>query len=285
MTQADGKFEEHVVIVGLGLIGGSIAAAVRKRFPDCKITAVGRSADRLQQAKDRDLVTDFATELSTKLLAGPAVVVCCLPVNMIADSVREMSTLCSKDVVLTDAGSVKASICSRIEEDPKAAARFVGAHPIAGGENGGFEFSDADLFVNRKCVITPSRDVQNNQRVKDFWSCIGCEISEMTPEDHDRVLALTSHLPHIAAAATASTVGKENLSLCGSGFRDATRIAAGNAQLWKAILSENRAAVLDAVDGMQSLLAQYRQALESGDDDTLQQLLAEAANIRTALDD
>ena len=283
MSQAEDQFEKHVVVVGLGLIGGSIAAAVRRRFSDCRVTAIGRSEARLEKAKQRGLITGFATQVSPELLSDPAIVVVCLPVDMISDSVCEIAACCTAETVITDAGSVKESICLAVEKDSPAAARFVGAHPIAGGENGGFEFSDADLFVDRTCVITPSDDGENNRRVAGFWKAIGCNVSEMKPAEHDRVLALTSHLPHIVAAATASAVGRENLPLCGSGFRDATRIAAGNAQLWRAILSENRAAVLGALEEVQTLLSAYRAALETSDDGALQKLLSDAADVRTEL--
>lgn len=284
MAQTEHIPEEHLIIIGLGLIGGSIAAAYRKRFPSSRVTAIGRSAERLEKAREQSLITDFATSATSEILTSGAFVVVCLPVDMIADAVSEIAELSNDSTVITDAGSVKETICKSITANPVAAEKFVGSHPIAGGENGGFEFADADLFVDRTCVITPTANAASVDRVSNFWESIGCDTIQMLPQEHDRVLALTSHLPHVAAAATAAAVGEENLSLCGSGFRDATRIAAGNAALWKAILTENREAVLAALEKLQRLLDQYRAALQTNDEETLQRLLAEAAAIRNQLD-
>ena len=288
MGQVQIQSEERIVIVGVGLIGGSVAAAYRIRFPDAEIIGVGRSSERLQQAKDAQLITGYATEFASELFAGRCLVVVCLPVDMIGDAVREIAGMSSADVVLTDAGSVKEVICEAVNSDPEAAERFVGAHPIAGGENGGFEYADPNLFDGRVCVVTTQKDGRpstvNLQRVSDFWKSLGCRIQTMSAADHDRILALTSHLPHVVAAATTSIVGAENLAMCGSGFRDATRIAAGSATLWKAILTGNREYVVSAISAAEQQLAEFRSVLESGDDQRLENLLAQAAECRSLLD-
>ena len=288
MGQTANQFERRVIIVGVGLIGGSIAAAHRKRFPDAEVIGVGRSSVRLQQAEDAGLVTGYATQYSAELFSGSCLVVVCLPVDMIAEAVLEISRISSTETVITDAGSVKAVICKAVGLDPNAVSRFVGAHPIAGGENGGFEFADPELFCGRVCVVTESQGVKPSaqalQRVSSFWSKIGCQVEVMSDVEHDRVLALTSHLPHVMAAATTSAVGSDNLSMCGSGFRDATRIAAGSPTLWKAILNGNRKQVVAAIIAAELHLVQFRQALESGDAQRLEELLAAAADCRSQLD-
>ncbi|MCA9047600.1 MAG: prephenate dehydrogenase/arogenate dehydrogenase family protein [Planctomycetaceae bacterium] len=283
MQNQNAPFEQQVIVVGVGLIGGSVAAAVRKRIPDCAVIGIGRSEQRLREAQRNGLLTDWRTELTSDLLTS-SVVVNCLPVNMIGPSVVETAALASDDVLITDAGSVKASICDQVQSDPRAARLFVPAHPIAGGEQSGFEFADADLFCGRVCVVVETSETDRVARAERFWNSLGARIVRMSAAEHDRVLALTSHLPHVIAAVTAATVGSENLDLTGSGFRDTTRIAAGSASLWTAILSGNRSQVVAALQAAETELRRFREALAAGHDTQVQQLLATAAQIRSTVD-
>lgn len=279
--------EQHVIIAGVGLIGGSIAAAIRHRAPHVQVTGVGRDASRLQAAQAAGLLTDIATELTPDHLRAPALVVVCLPVHLIADFVMQTAAVAGPETLMTDAGSVKASICQAVASDPRAAQAYVAAHPIAGGEQSGFEHAEADLFAGRTCVVIPPADDRQMaarfQRVCRFWRALGCEIREMSAQEHDRVLALTSHLPHLMAAATTSAVGPERLPLTGSGFRDTTRIAAGSAALWRSILCGNREQVIHAIDDAQALLAEFRQALSKESDERLEELLQAAVDCRSQL--
>lgn len=289
MGQTENQFEDKVVILGVGLIGGSVAAAVRQRYPDCQVVGIGRSEERLQAAMAAGLLTDWTTECTAELLGLRSVVVVCLPVHLIVDQVLTLADLCSDGVLITDAGSVKAEICTGIEQSEKASRLFVGSHPIAGGEQGGFEYADADLFEGKVCVvcdpdISSRAQSSNVERVSHFWRLLGCEIVRMSPEDHDRALALTSHLPHVIAAATTAAVGEENLRLTGSGFRDTTRIAAGSSSLWKAILAGNRKNVIAAIRRAEDSLREYRAALDCQDDDQVELLLERAAKCRSSLD-
>ncbi|MEZ6126261.1 MAG: prephenate dehydrogenase [Planctomycetaceae bacterium] len=287
MGQNAGFAEDRIIIAGVGLIGGSIAAAVRKRSPNTEVIGIGRSPDRLRQATEIGLLTGWATQLDSRLLSGRTLAVVCLPVDMIASTVREMAELASSDVLLTDAGSVKASVCDEILQDSRAADLFIGSHPIAGGENGGFEFSDSDLFRDRVCVVTadPARDGgMRLNRLRDFWKFLGARVEFMSAEDHDHVLALTSHLPHLMAAVTTNCVGPQNLPLTGSGFRDTTRVAAGSPSLWRTIFAGNRSSVVEAVAAAQRQLNEFQLALESRDDDRVEDLLRQASECRKSLD-
>ena len=283
MEAEQSQYERRVIVIGVGLIGGSIAAAVRKRFPDSEVVGIGRSEKRLQAAADVGLLTSWATTVSRELLSSSAVVVNCLPVHLIADNVIEVASIASDDVLITDAGSVKGVICEQIDSDARARELFVAAHPIAGGEQGGFEFADADLFEDRVCVIVNSQDSDRTARAKTFWAGIGCRIMPMTATEHDTKLALTSHLPHVMAAVTTSVVGNDNLPLTGSGFRDATRIAAGDAALWRSILAGNRKCVVESIRSAEDALRKYRTLLEANDDQSVEELLRLAAECRTQL--
>ncbi|MCP4786867.1 MAG: prephenate dehydrogenase/arogenate dehydrogenase family protein [Fuerstiella sp.] len=288
MAQDSEQFEDSVIIVGVGLIGGSIAAAIRQRHPGCRVTGVGRSEKRLAAAQKAGLLDDWATAVTGDMLQRPCVVVVCLPVNMIASQVCEVALMATEDVLITDAGSVKSDICNQVTTDRKSARLFVGAHPIAGGESGGFENAEAGLFDDRVCVVTPGERPDGDDgritRTSDFWSGIGCVVAQMTPREHDRILALTSHLPHVMAAVITSVVGPENLALTGSGFRDATRIAAGSATLWKEILAGNREQVVTAIQSAEQTLADFRTALMQRDDCRIESLLSKAAACRMSLD-
>ncbi|MEQ9411935.1 MAG: prephenate dehydrogenase/arogenate dehydrogenase family protein [Fuerstiella sp.] len=285
MEDTNSHFEDRVVIVGVGLIGGSVAAAVRQRYPDCDVVGVGRSEQRLAQAGAAGLLTEWHTKLTPEIFCQKSsVVVICLPVHLIAEQVLQIAGMASAETLITDAGSVKGTICRDVSRDATAEHLFVGAHPIAGGEQGGFEYAEAGLFTGKVCVVMESSDPERTHRARKFWGGIGCQIITMTADDHDQKLALTSHLPHIMAAVTTAVVGEDNLSLTGSGFRDATRIAAGDAALWKAILAGNRIEVVRAIAQAEGILGKYRAALQSADDAEVERLLQQAAACRSQLD-
>ena len=285
MQSEDPEFERRVIIVGVGLIGGSIAAAISRRFPAAEVIGVGRNIERLEAAKQAGLLTSWtrSEDLNESLLSAPALVVICLPVHLIAAEAKRLAAVSSDAVVITDAGSIKESICSAVSVDSPADSAFVGSHPIAGSERGGFEHAEAGLFEGRVCVVTPGTCEEKTNRVRRFWSAIGCRVLEMSPADHDRVLALTSHLPHVMASATALAVGEENLSMTGSGFRDTTRIAAGDPDIWRGILAGNRSQVVQALLRAEEFLAEYRSALEHGNDERVYSLLSDARAIRATL--
>lgn len=272
--------EQSIVIVGVGLIGGSIAAAVRQRFPECKVIGIGRNRERLKLATERGLLTDWSDQISAAAIPGGSLGIVCLPVDQIAGAVQ---LLVDADCELvTDAGSVKASVYAALDDISRD--RFIGSHPIAGSELTGFEHSDAELFVNRLCVVTPVNATSNNtERIVAFWKSIGATVQQMSPDEHDRVLALTSHLPHILAAVTSGCVTTELLPFTGTGFRDTTRIAAGSASLWTSILLGNAAHCVESIDAAERLLQSFRRAITSGDASTLESLLESAAQRRKSL--
>ena len=272
--------EQSIVIVGVGLIGGSIAAAVRKRFPKCKVIGIGRNRERMKLATERGLLTDWSDQISAVAIPGGSLGIVCLPVDQIA---RAVQLLVDADCELvTDAGSVKSSVYAALAD--LSPDRFIGSHPIAGSELTGFEHSDAELFVNRLCVVTPVNAASiNTERIVAFWKSIGATVQQMSPDEHDRVLALTSHLPHILAAVTSGCVTTELLPFTGTGFRDTTRIAAGSASLWTSILLGNATHCAESIDAAERLLQSFRRAITTGDASMLESLLETAAQRRKSL--
>jgi prephenate dehydrogenase len=270
--------EQTIVVVGVGLIGGSIAAAVRAIHPEIRVVGVGRNPDRLQEALQHGLITDWVQEISAASIPEGSLGVVCLPVDQIPQTV--VALLRAGCGAVTDAGSTKQAICDQLS----AESRFVGAHPIAGSEQAGFEHADAGLFRGRVCVLCPTGASPDAlQRVVEFWSSLGLTLKLLEPAEHDRILALTSHLPHVLAAVAAGVVTEEQLEFTGSGFRDTTRIAAGSADVWTSILIQNSDACVAAIAEAAGLLERFRQAISAGDGVALRALWETSAERRRKL--
>ncbi len=274
----------HVIIHGVGLIGGSVAAGVRKLWPNCRVTGIGRSAARLELAQQAGLLTDFANSTTEIDVVPNAIAVVCLPVDFIAPAVIQIAESTPDSILITDAGSVKESIQTAVAQSGKALSRFVGAHPIAGSEKGGFEHAEATLFNGRPCIVTTSdAGPVFEMRCRNFWSDPGATISVLTPAEHDRILAVTSHLPHVLAAVAASCLVDADRPYIGTGFRDTTRVASGDPTLWRQILTSNREQVLNAVRKAEQSLAQLASDLENANDDSVERFLSHAAKIRQGI--
>ena len=274
---------DAIAVVGVGLIGGSIAAAVRQRGLARRVIGVGRNLQRLEAARQAGILDEVAGDFGQVQSAD--LVVVCTPVDRIAEVVREAAQL-GPQTLITDAGSVKACIIDALAGTLPAGVNFVGAHPMAGSEKTGWEHARADLFVDRLCVLTPGKAAPEEAvaAVEQFWQSLGMRTQRMSPADHDRAVAASSHVPHVAAAALVSLIDESNAALVSTGFGDVTRIAAGDPGLWLAILQGNRAAVLAELDRLIAQLTAYRQALEADEAQTLLQMLEAARERRIGLE-
>jgi prephenate dehydrogenase len=278
---------DTVAIVGVGLIGGSIGLALREAGLAKRIVGIGRRASSLRKARQRGCVTTTTTRLA-RGVADAEIVVICSPVARIWDHLAEAADACPAGALITDAGSIKGQILDDLDRCfPKGLPRkvtFVGAHPLAGGENTGPQYAQADLFQGRACILTPTESVSSERlRVaKSFWTSLGARVVVMSAKEHDVAVAAISHVPHIAASALAAMTTSDQLNVVGTGWLDATRIAAGDVELWRQILSGNRSAVLNALDKFAKLLASFRKSLESGGDRRLQELLEAGRDNRLA---
>lgn len=280
---------QRIAIVGVGLIGGSIGLALRRRGLAEEVVGVGRRPVVLEKAVALGAIDRGTTNLVDGVAEADLVVVA-TPVGIVVDVVQAVAQLAPR-ASITDAGSTKAEICRslRAEEDGSGLrpGRFVGSHPLAGGHRTGPEHASGDLFVGRTVVVTPEDDTPPGlvQRMTEFWESLGAEVTLLSPEEHDRALAATSHLPHLIASALAAATPEEWLQLAATGWADTTRIAAGDAELWTQIFSQNRAAVLDALRRFEHQLAALDSAIADDDPAALHGLLQEGKRIRDALGD
>lgn len=282
-SESASALPKTVAIVGVGLIGGSIAAAVKARGAAGHVIGVGRNKARLEIARDRGWLDCISTDVAAAKDAD--FIIFCTPVDRIVSGVREIAAICRPGTLITDAGSVKGIICDELAEGLPADVEFIGSHPLAGSEKQGCEFADPQLLEGRVCVVTPVETTTRmaRDRARSFWKSLGATVRELTPAAHDRALAETSHLPHLAAATLAATLSFENRPFAASGFRDTTRIASGDPDLWTAILLSNADDVLHAFQKQEQIAERFRQALETRDAAKLRNLLNAAKSNRDAL--
>jgi prephenate dehydrogenase len=273
-----------VAIVGVGMIGGSIGKALRARRLATKVVGIGRSQASLDAAKRAGCVTDTSTDIAAA--AGADLVVVAAGVAAIPALLDAVDAVVRPGTLLTDAGSTKASIVTGWERRRRSRrGRFVGGHPIAGSHRRGPAAADGDLFAGRVAVVTPAKATPpaDADAIGDFWSAVGSTVFMMPPKEHDRILAATSHAPHVIAAALAAATPEATLAFTAGGWRDTTRIAAGDPDLWADILLDNAGGVGDAMKrfavGVERLLA----AIDRGDRRRLVELLTRAKDTRDAL--
>jgi prephenate dehydrogenase len=273
-----------VAIVGVGLIGGSIGLALRARKLAQRIVGIGRREETLKTAQRLGALTDWTLNLSQGVGDSELIVVC-TPVEQIPQHVLAAAGACPAGALITDAGSTKQTILAALNGTLDRTARFIGSHPLAGSEKQGPAEANAELFVGRTVVVTPTRrnSKQDFRDVEAFWRALGADVIQMTPAAHDRRLAASSHLAHLVAAALADAVRPADHPLTAGGFRDTTRIAAGDPELWTQILLDNRQNVLRALEPFERSLAAMQKALKSGSRAQLKRILTTAKIKRDAL--
>ncbi len=267
---------ERMAIVGVGLIGGSLAKAVKEKKLVGEVLGVGRSEERLESARKLGIIDRYSGRMN-EILGEADLVVVAGPVGVIVDLIREMIPFLKKGTIITDVGSVKKKIVKEVEAFIPGSLYFVGGHPIAGTENSGFEASFSTLFEGRKCIITPvsTTDSHALERVKELWTQVGSVVACMDSEEHDEVFAAVSHLPHIVAYSMVNSLLKAKgfekniFSFSAGGFKDFTRIAASDPVMWKDIALMNKDKLLSAIKLFQEYLEELKEAIEREDGERL----------------
>ncbi|HEY1188639.1 MAG TPA: prephenate dehydrogenase/arogenate dehydrogenase family protein [Gemmata sp.] len=276
---------DQITIVGVGLIGGSVGLAAKARAVAGRVVGVDRDPAVGARAVALGALDSATTDLAAGV-AGSQLVVVCTPVDRIADVILAGAPHARPGAYFTDAGSTKANIVAAVQGKLPAGVEYVAAHPLAGSEKAGAEHGRADLFANRVTVLIVGKfgaDWGRTVTVGRFWEALGSRVVLMNAEEHDRTVAFTSHLPHAVASAVAGVTPKEWLSLTAGGFRDVTRIAAGDARLWAAIFEANRDGTLAALAQFTDRMNRFRTLLEAGDREGLVQWLSEGKQVRDAL--
>jgi prephenate dehydrogenase len=275
---------DSLAIVGVGLIGGSVGLAAKARAAARRVVGIGRNSETLARARELGAIDEFTTDLAAGIRSADAVVFCS-PVDLIARQARQAAQYAMPGALFTDAGSTKGTIVRDLDGKLPDHVRFVGAHPLAGSERQGAEHASADLFAGRVCVLTPTAmsDPRAVERATLFWQALGCTVRRLTPEEHDLALATTSHLPHLLAALLAGQLPDKWRPFAATGFRDTTRVAAGDPALWTAIARENAAALSLALDRFDQRLQELRKAVLDQDGDGLTDILTAGKRGRDAL--
>jgi len=275
---------DTVAIVGVGLLGGSIGLALQRRGLARHVVGIGRRVTSLRRATDHHAVTATTTDVAQGVAAAELVIVC-TPVADIVNNVGQVAQHCSPSALITDVGSTKADIVRQLERRLEPEVLFVGSHPMAGSEKTGPEHATPDLFEDRVTVVTPVDTSAGEavDRIDAFWRSLGSRVIRMSPESHDRAVAMTSHVTHIVATSLAAATTQEEMLLVASGWCDTTRIAAGDPKLWRQILLSNRDQVLKSLDKFSSVLSQFRVALADGDEESVMQLLEAGKRTRDSL--
>ena len=298
-TGIEAPSEAHILIVGLGLIGGSLAAGLRANGFDGRITACDPNPAEIKRGITMGLIDHGDTRLAA--LAGQAtLIVLAVPVLAMREVFNQLAKVLpdaalegrEPRVVITDVGSTKAAVrdCAQAAFGHLPAGLVLG-HPIAGSEKSGVAAADPQLYLNHKVILTPGEQTAPAAvaRVRALWRGCGAEVLEMEVERHDQVLARTSHLPHLLAFSLVDTLARQDERLeifryAAGGFRDFTRIAGSDPVMWRDIFSANRDAVLTALDDFESGLARLRQAVEAGDGDAMLSIFDRASHARRYFD-
>ena len=276
---------DRLAIVGIGLLGGSVAKAARARGLAREIVGIGRDRARLQPAVDDGTLDRVAVDLCQGL-AGADLVVLAAPVLTNETLLERVWATAADDVVITDVGSTKAGlarVACRLGEARGLA--FVGSHPMAGSEQSGYAVARADLFEGATVIVTPT-DTTGPRALKmvtSFWEATGARVATLDPETHDRVVAAISHLPHLVADALVDAVLRFEpaaLAFAARGFRDTTRIAASDPTMWQEIFLGNRAALLDGIGAFRSALDALEALVRDGDAARLEAGLARIKRAR-----
>ncbi|MBL7249523.1 bifunctional prephenate dehydrogenase/3-phosphoshikimate 1-carboxyvinyltransferase [Alloalcanivorax marinus] len=277
----------RVAIIGLGLIGGSFAAALRAQGLAATVVAGSRSARTLEQGLALGLIDEGSQDLALAV-RGADLVFVSTPVSAMETVLTKLAPGLSERALITDGGSVKAAVIDQARRALGAHfTRFVPGHPIAGKEKSGVEAADADLYRHHRVILTPVVDTDPDaaRRVSELWTALGAEVLSMAPDHHDQVLAETSHLPHLLAFSLVDTLARQGDSTeifryAAGGFRDFTRIADSDPVMWHDIFRENRGAVLDALGMFRDGIDRFRRAIEDNDSDALMGIMTRANSAR-----
>ena len=281
----------RIALIGIGLIGSSIALAVRRAGLAEHVAVQSRRQETVDAAQRLGLGDSYTTD-PAQAVEGADLVIACVPVGAFAAVAQAIAPVLAAGAIVTDVGSVKQSVISQMQPHLPDNVHLVPSHPVAGTEQSGPEAGFAELFDNRWCILTPpaGTDLKAIERVRAFWEALGMHVEIMDAEHHDLVLAITSHIPHLIAynivgtASDAETVTRsEVMKYAAGGFRDFTRIAASDPTMWRDVFLHNKDAVLEMLGRFSEDLTALQRAIRWGDGETLFNLFTRTRDIRRGI--
>ena len=272
---------KHVTVVGVGLLGGSAALAIKAHDPSVRVAGVGRRKVSLDAALEVGAI-DTAHFDPAECVGQSDLVILATPVGAFERHLRAAVPALGPNVLITDVGSTKVSVVRLARRILGPGGPFVGSHPMAGSEQKGVRFSRADLFAGASCIVTPTADTPPDavDAVEAFWRTLGMRVVRRSPAAHDRAVARISHLPHMLAGLMMLLPAKNDLEVSSSGFRDVTRLASGDPEMWRDILLTNRSAILSALDRFSVDTAALRELIDQGDVEAIEKFLTRAKTRR-----
>ena len=273
-----------ITIMGVGLLGASFALALKKNRLCNSITGYGRNRENLLKAKELDIIDSFELDPASACEDADLIMLS-TPVGSFLDLVKVISPSLKKGAILTDVGSVKGRLVREIEKILPKSVHYIGGHPIAGSDRSGIDSANSGLFRNAKCIITPTENSAPDalEKIQALWKSLGSDILNLNPEEHDRIYASVSHLPHVVAYAMVNTVAdmdRSYLDFSGKGFMDATRIASSSEELWNDICLLNRDNLVEVIAVFQKNLQRLEQYLKTGNSDSLKNEFRKARILR-----
>lgn len=278
---------ERVTVLGVGLIGGSLARAMKKRKLCKHVVGHGRNEKNLGQAKELGIIDSYELDPASAC-DGSDLIVFATPVETFMSLAEKVSGALQKGALAIDVGSLK-GIVYEMEKRMAGRAEFVGCHPIAGNEGSGIEASSPELFEGALCIITRTEKSVNSavEKTAGLWTALGCRVEYLSPEEHDRVYGLVSHFPHLAAYAMLNTAGDVDpgyLRYAGPGFKDTTRISLSAPALWRNICLMNRDNIIEFIDVFTENLEKLRGRLEDEDSEGLDADFSRARALRESIE-
>jgi len=260
---------KNISIIGIGLMGSSFALALRSNGFKGSITGIGRNRNNLARAKRRGIIDSYTTDHCRGVKEADLVLLA-TPVGQFENVVRDIKQHLKKGAIVTDLGSVKATIVRKLDALMPKGVHFVGAHPIAGKECSGISGATADLFRNARCILTPGKQTSAAalRRVRTLWKAVGAKTMTMTPDEHDMIYAAVSHVPHVVAYALVNSIEETRsdiLRFGGRGLKDMTRIASSPTELWRDICELNRKGILRSLRKFSASLNRMTLYIENSD--------------------
>ena len=274
---------KRLSVLGVGLLGGSLGLAAKLLSKHCSVAGYARNPETLRTAQAMGAIDEGYADAAAAV-QGADLVVLCTPVGVLCNLLDEIWPALAPGAVVTDVGSTKRTLVSHA--GGKGYSTFVGSHPMAGSEKQGVQHARADLYEGALCLTTPHHRTQPEalEKVESFWRLLSMRVRRLTPEAHDRLIGDVSHLPHAVAAALVHAQTEGALALAGKGFLDTTRIAGGDAGLWRDILLDNRDNLRAGLGRLRQDLDRLLALLESSDSEGLRAWLESAAKRREGID-